>query len=100
MGEGGLPAGPSWTKCHPRICGSIAEGHPLASKIPNPARGQEGKGGGAADAASALQHSSEQLEVLGESGILCAQFFDLAHRMHHRRVVTAAELAADLRQRA
>src|SRR5262249_4044996 len=47
---------------------------------------------------SLLQLPLEQLDFLGEPGVAVDQIFDLAHRMQHGGVVTAAEAAADLRQ--
>src|SRR5438270_3288399 len=48
---------------------------------------------------SALQHPAQQLDIFGERRVGARQLFDLAHRMHDGGVITAAELAADLRQR-
>src|SRR5437868_11213506 len=48
---------------------------------------------------SALQHPAQQFDILGERRVGARQLFDLAHRVHDRGVIPAAELAADLRQR-
>ena len=48
---------------------------------------------------SALQHAAQEFHVLGESGVVLAQFLDLSHRVHDRGVVASAELAPDLGQR-
>ena|SRR5205823_10434665 len=47
---------------------------------------------------SLLQLSLEQLDLLREPGVGVDKTFDLAHRMQHRGVVTAAEAPANLRQ--
>jgi hypothetical protein len=45
-----------------------------------------------------LQHPPQQLDILGERAIGGAQLLDLAHGVHDRGVVAAAEFAADLGQ--
>jgi hypothetical protein len=55
---------------------------------------------GRAETGSLLQLTLEQLDLLGQRGIVRYKIFDFAHRMQHRGVVAAAEPASDLRQRA
>src|SRR5688500_3280865 len=52
------------------------------------------------DRPSGVQHPLQQVDILGKGAVGGAQLFDLLDRVHDRGVVAAAELAADLRQRA
>src|SRR3546814_6778637 len=49
---------------------------------------------------SDLQHAAQQLDVLGKARVGGFELLHLAHRVHDRGVVAAAELAADFGQRA
>src|SRR5215813_13394033 len=48
----------------------------------------------------ALQHPAQEFDVFGERRIGLGQLLDFFDGMNHRRVVAAAEFAADLGQRA
>ena len=48
---------------------------------------------------SLLQLALEQLDLVGQRGIVADQVFDLANRVQHGGVVAAPEAAADLRER-
>ena len=49
---------------------------------------------------SNLQHAAQQLDIFVESGVRRAQFLDLPHRVHDRRVIPPTELSADFGKRA
>src|SRR5262245_567816 len=48
--------------------------------------------------ASVLQLALQDLDLLGQAGVVADEILDLAHRMQHRRMVAPAETPADLRQ--
>src|SRR5690625_2113151 len=47
---------------------------------------------------STFDHATQQVEIFREGVIRRLQFLDSPHRVHHRRVVAAAELPADFGQ--
>ena len=46
---------------------------------------------------SALEHAPQQVHVFGEIHVERPQLFHFLHRMHDRRMIATAELAADFR---
>src|SRR6202007_2040342 len=51
------------------------------------------------DNASVAQHLEQEIHVVADLGNRVAQLGDLAARVQHGRMVAAAKIAADLRQR-
>lgn len=97
-----------WKQDCPHICGERLDGHPKSNTSGVGERSGNGRGrsrtGPGAPSGAVAACSSAVLDAVGELGDLVVdgpplrhQCADLPVRVHHRRMVTAAELRADLR---